>query len=337
MGTASSILGRRAENFAEKTRQAVWKAAKELNYQPNATARALATSRTGHIGFILSDSIAGGWLNAHFARYLAGVEHACRRRGYGLNVSLYNLSNLDTFVFPARVGQRSVDGVILTGQVETEVIEQFREFKIPTISLGQDVEIANLIPSISCDDVSGEVEAIRHAVRLGHRNILKLYPPSRRGIDVSRQVIEQIQKDPETTRCRIELIEPAFGHCDYSAGQPLLEHWLAQPTERRATLVMGSDQTMTTFLKSLQQHGMSCPADVSVISNCESLLCEMSRPSVTSVDYNMEDMGELAVDLLIDHLDLDKPLTPDMSRNDYPCRLIVRDSCDRPGMQSYHG
>jgi LacI family transcriptional regulator len=332
VGTASSILGRRAENFAVATRKAVLQAAEELNYQPNATARALATRRTGHLGFILSDSIAGGWLNAYFARYLAGVERASRRRGYGLNVSLYNLSNLDTFVFPARVGQRSVDGVILTGLVEAEVVRQFRELEIPTISLGQDIEIAGLIPSISSDDVSGETEALRHAIRMGHRKILKLSPPSRRGMDVSRQVIERLQQDPETAHCQIELIPPAYGYCDYSAGVPMLEHWLAQPPEQRATLVMGSDQSLVTFLKGLQQRGLSCPADVSVISICETLLCEMSHPAMTAVDYNLEDMGELAVNMLIDHLDLDKPLTAEMSRNDYPCKLVVRESCVKPKM-----
>jgi DNA-binding LacI/PurR family transcriptional regulator len=328
ISTVSRVLNDKPNpiKISEVTRRKIQAAAEELGYHPSAAARALATKRTGHIGFILSDTIAGGWLNVYYARYLVGVEQATRRRGYGMNISIYNLSNVDTFVFPTKVGQRSVDGLVLSGYVEEAIVHRFREFGVPCISLGQDTESAGLIPTIANDDVAGTTQAIQYAAKLGHRTIFFQHSKTRRGREKANLIIQQIRNDPDAKDCRIVLTEPAE-YMDYTAGKPLVEAWLAIPKEQRPTVIMASDQTLVMVLRELEARGLKCPRDVSLICGCDTLLCQLSNPQLTGIDYNSEELAETAVDMLMDHLDLGKPLTPEMSRNDYPCKLVVRESC----------
>jgi len=316
--------------ISEKTRERVLEAARECGYHPNAAARALSTSRTGHIGFILSDRISGGWANAYFAQIFTGVEAAARRRGYGLNASLYNLSSIDSFVFPARVGQRSVDGLVLTGHVEAAVAERFREFQIPCVCIGDDTEVAGLIPTIATDIVSGTLEAVRHAAELGHKNVCYCRFQSRRGREVADALLERMASDPLTSQCRMAMFDPA-DQVDYRSAEPLLEWWRMMPEVERPTVILTSDQAALAFLGQLTKHGLACPRDVSVISTCDSDLCRICHPALTAMDLSVTRLGEIAVELLIDHLEQDAPLTPQMSHNDHPCRLVVRDSCSRPG------
>jgi len=191
--------------------------------------------------------------------------------------------------------------------------------------------VARRIPTIAADDISGNYEAVRYAASLGHTRLLMLANPTRRGRETAQSILDRVRGQKETADCRIDLVEPASGFCDYTAGVDLLKYWLCKLPEERPTLVLASDQALTVFLKGLYRKGYKCPEDVSVISGCETLLCETFWPPLTSISCDLRAMAELAVEMLVAHLDKDEPLRAEMSVNDYPSRLIIRESCVRIG------
>ncbi len=327
--TVSRVLNGRPNpiKISEKTHQKIIQTAKALGYQPNAAARALATQKTGHIGFILSDSIAEGWANVYFAQGLSGVEQTTRERGYGLNISIYNLSNIDSFVFPKRVSQRSVDGLVLTGYVEAAVVHRFKEFGIPCVCIGDNLEVAELIPTVSGDVVGGLFQAVRYISDLGHRRILFDAGIHRRDRQVGQLLIERAKNDPETAECQIILPDIPQSGGSYNAAEPLIEYWLAFPQTERPTAIIANDQILLAFLRQLRKRNFSCPKDVSLISTCNTHLCEFADPTLTAIRQDLKRLGRFAVNMLIDSLENDTPLTPEMSRNDFPCELIIRESC----------
>jgi LacI family transcriptional regulator len=330
VGTACSILGRREGRYAEQTRKAVYKAAKELGYHPSAAARALVTRRTGHIGFLLSDTIADGLGNAFFSQMVCGVERACRQTGYGLNISLYNLSNIDTFILPPKVGQRSVDGLVLCGYVEAAVVRRFQEFGIPCVCIGDNVEVAGMIPTIACDFVDGLYQAVTYAAGLGHRQIAFCNESTRRGREVGKLLIERAAATPETANCRIQMVEFPGGLLNYDDGRPLMEYWLSRPQTSRPSVILCSDQTALSFLFEISRKGFQCPRDVGLICEGDSRMSMFATPPLTSIHYDVEAYGVMAVEMLVKHLDHNKPLTGSMSRIE-PCRLIVRRSVGPAG------
>ena len=329
--TVSYVLnpGTPGVTISEKTRRRVLEVIRQCGYVPNASAQALSTARTGQIGFILQDTIDGGWTNGYFASILQGVEGACHERGYGLNISRYNLTNLDTFVFPSRVAQRSIDGLILTGYVEAEVIRRFSEFNIPCVCIGDNVEVAKLIPTISADIVGGLFMAVRHGRQLGHGCIGYVATQARRSQEVVGELCDRVSRDTACSDVRVVVMQTDGVNADYHAGREIGEQLVRTDVRDRPTLMIGSAQSLSAMQGVLGEHDQRCPDDMSMICECDINECEFNLPRMTAIALGQERLGRIGTGMLIDHLELGRSLTPDMSRNDFPCELVVRDSCIR--------
>ncbi len=327
--TVSVVLNNKPNRIkiSEKTRERIFQAVKDLNYHPSAAARALATKRTGHLGFMLSDVVADGLANAFYGRHLAGVERVCRDRGYGLNVCLYNLSNIESFVFPAKVGQRSVDGLILADHVEKAVIERFREFGVPCVSLGESVEVLGEIPTVACQFVDGMFEVVRYLVSLGHKRIAYHVVETRRAQEVLHLVSRRTETDPTMPGCRVVPFCSERVGRDYGSAPELVKQWLAHPPAERPTAIISSDQAIVALLTELDSHGLSCPRNISLVAGGDTSFCKFSRPAVTALAVDCDAMGGTAATMLIDHLEDNTPLTVASSQNDHPCWLVKRASC----------
>jgi DNA-binding LacI/PurR family transcriptional regulator len=327
----SAVLNNRecTIKVSPETRQRVLQVIKDTGYHPNAIGRALSMKRTGYIGFILSDAIEGGWTNAYFARIFSGVELACRDRGYGLYPSIYNLSNLDSFIFPPKVSQCSVDGLILTGYVEAAVVTRFREFGVPCLCIGDNLEAANLIPTVADDTLNGVLQAVEYLVSLGHVRIGYCPGPTRRGRELANMIVAQAKTRQETTQSRIVVLD--FGRwADYNLGSVLLKNWMDTPRAERPTAIIASDQSLAKLLKEMGRQGLSCPQHISLVSSGNTCICEYTSPSLTAVNSDLEGMGKMAVNMLVEHLEKKTLLDPSVSKNDFSFNLIIRESCSSP-------
>lgn len=334
--TVSYVLNASQTKIAisRDTREKVIRAARECGYHPNAAARALSRRRAGQLGLLLSDAVDGGWRNPYYAATLAGVEGACRDHSLALSIGLYNLSNIGTFTFPASVGQCSVDGVVLTGYVEAAVVERFRAFGVPCVCIGDNLEVGEIIPAIAPDVVGGFLKAVRRLAALGHRRIGCHVEPSRRGREVIELLRVRALADPLTRDCTIEMIDPRLP-TDLRGGRALFEHWRGLPEDTRPTAYISNDHVLGAFLRELRRAGLSCPRDVGLICNCDTVLCELADPRLSALHQDFTALGSLAVHMLYEHIEGRQPLVPAMSRNDCAYDLVVRESCGVSGGCTY--
>jgi DNA-binding LacI/PurR family transcriptional regulator len=330
--TVSMVLNNKtgAIEISTQTRDQIHRVARELGYHPNAAARALTRGRTGHLGFILSDTVTDGWANPYFADCLAGVESACRQAGYGLMVSRYNLTNIDSFVFPSRIGMRSVDGLVLTGYVRQAVLKKFQEFGIPCVCVGEDVEVAGQVMTVAADVSKGFVQVVRHARGMGHRRIGFWLGDSREAMDVLEAVERRVSASPDLADCRLVRMTPVVQPDEYRTGASLFVHWRKIPAAERPTAIFTNEHAIHAFLKELSRAAMSCPRDVSLICGSDSRACEFTNPSLTAVRIEMQQMGRIAVGALVDHLDRGAAIGPETSMNRIECEVISRESCAPP-------
>src|ERR1700733_2878854 len=79
--TVSKVL-REHPDIGEKTRQRVLRRVKELDYQPNSTARSLVTGRSYLIGLVVPSL-----LHCFFAEVAQALSAAVGKRGYSIIVS----------------------------------------------------------------------------------------------------------------------------------------------------------------------------------------------------------------------------------------------------------
>jgi DNA-binding LacI/PurR family transcriptional regulator len=307
--------------------------AKELNYTPRASACALSTGRTYHIGFLLSSKICLGLANTYFATVLSGVQQACQAQGYNCTVSTYDLSTIKNFIMPKKLRQRSVDGVIITGQVEAKVIKLFLAQQIPVVMVGDttDFPLHDLL-AIASDMVTSWVNAFAHLSQLGHRHLVfpGYFDNDRRSHDLLTQGIQRFQELHPASPLKVDIpLLRDTGEDMYQRAFAAGLAWTQASPRTRPTALISHDQWCIGFMAGVQRGGLACPRDLSIISNNTTPLCRWVSPALTAIDLEPYERGQAATGLLIDLLEKRLSLAEAHQRTAAswtPGRLVERES-----------
>lgn len=313
VATASKALNGRPD-VAERTRRRVLEVAERLAFAPNETARNLLSGRTGTVGLLTSD------LDGRFVLpILMGAEDAlgagqvnaflCDARGDVIREQHHLRALLS----------RRVDGIIVVG-ARTD----------PRESLGSDLPVPVVYvysPSESEDDLSytpdnvgaGRI-AVEHLVSTGRKRIAHItgensYDAAR---DRARGVLEGIRD------AGLEPVgEPLYSSWSERWGRDAAGLLLSRHTDVDA-IVCGSDQIARGVLDTLRDLKRDVPDDIAVIGfdNWE-VLAANSRPELTSIDANLQNLGRAAALSIFDAIDQGS-VSPGLHR--LPTRLVIRSS-----------
>ena len=123
--SVSAILNNTPASWAipQRTKDRVFRAAAQLNYRPNLSARSLRTKRTHMVAAVSTD-----FGQPSVARAVAGMERMLRRKGYLLILAAFD-DSADWARISVELQQRGIEGVIAVG------MSQPRDVEIPVISV----------------------------------------------------------------------------------------------------------------------------------------------------------------------------------------------------------
>ena len=130
------------EAVSEKAREKIYAAAKQLNYAPNAIARAMVRQQTENIAFIIHEKQYPAILNPFYSPMLEAAMQEGTRRNYSLFVTTsqdIHLPNGDIYI------KKHMDGVIFAGEVDIRVIEEFRKQSIPVVLVNNYLDMDGLV------------------------------------------------------------------------------------------------------------------------------------------------------------------------------------------------
>lgn len=313
VSTASKALNGR-KDVGEATRVRVVHAAEQLAFSPNALAKGLIAQRSGTVGLLTSD------LEGRFSiPILMGAEDAfgsdmtsvflCDARGDAIREQHHLRALLS----------RRVDGLIVVG-----ARPDLRS------SLGQDLGVPVVYayaPSDDPDDLSlvtdhygGGDLAVDHLLtcgrgRIGHISGDQSYGAAR---DRARGAIDRLE------RAGLELAggQVFFGAWSEAWGRNATRELLRRAPDVDA-IFAGSDQIARGVLDTLDRAGVSVPSQVSVVGfdNWEALATN-SRPALSTVDMNLQQLGRIAAQRVF--AAIDGP--PKSGVETLPCRLVARES-----------
>ncbi|SDZ50591.1 LacI family DNA-binding transcriptional regulator [Herbiconiux ginsengi] len=313
IATASKAINGR-DDVAPATRQRVLDAAKKISFTPNELARSLINGRTGTVGLLTSD------LEGRFViPILMGAEDAfgagqvnvflCDARGDSIREQ-HHLSALLT---------RRVDGIIVVGRSTDPRPSLGHEIPVPVVyAYAPSVDPTDV--SLTPDNREGGRMAVEHLIACG------------------RSRIAMITGDPEyaAARDRVVGVREALAQAGLSlVGTPMFsewsEHWgrdasalLLRQYPDIDGIVCGSDQIARGVLDTVRDLGRSVPADVAAVSfdNWE-ILATNSRPELTSIDANLQQLGRTAATRIFEAIE-GTEVTPGVEY--VPGRLVIRGS-----------
>jgi LacI family transcriptional regulator len=313
IATASKALNGR-DDVAPATRARVLEAAESLSFTPNAMARGLTAGRTGTVGLLTSD------LEGRFViPILMGAEDAfgagqvnvflCDARGDAIREQHHIKALLS----------RRVDGIIVVGR-QTD----------PRPSLGHDLPVPVVYAYAPSDD-PGDVSLTPDNVAGGRLAVEHL-------LECGRTRIAHISGDPAyaAAQDRLEGARAALAAAGLQlVGDPMFAAWSEHWGRDAAALLLerhpdvdavfcGSDQIARGVLDTARDLGRSVPDDLAVIGydNWE-VLSTNSRPGLTSIDANLQNLGRQAAQRLFEAID---GVGTEPGTHRLPVRLVIRGS-----------
>jgi len=312
IATASKALNRRAQ-VAPETRRRVLQAAADLDFQPNVLARGLSSGRTRTVGLLTDD------LGGRFAiPVLLGVENTlgaeqmsvllCDARGDAIRRQHYIRTLL----------ARKVDGLIVLGETNDMRPSITAGIPVPVVyAYGESDDPDDL--SIVSDDRGGARLAAEHLLAQGRRAIAHI---------TGEQTYRAARERADSLRVRLEeaglpIVGGAlFGDWTQRWGRQAARMLLTAHPEVDA-IFCASDQLAVAAADALHQAGRRVPDDVALVGydNWEVFSAE-SRPPLTTIDLNLQQIGSAAVKHLFAALDGNR--TPGVIH--HPTRLVVRES-----------
>jgi LacI family transcriptional regulator len=313
--TAGKVLNGKG-TVSETTRERILRAARDLNYVPNAVARGLVTQKTFTIGIV-----AGDVTDTELARFVVGAEREARRRGHAVLIGNVAPRGPDAERYLRMLLERRVDGILTAApQMERdEVVGDLLRGPTPAVSIhrvpGRGISLVG-----SDHRQTGQL-ATRHLLSLGHRRIATVTGTEDRQVTAHR--LEGYGRALEENDVPFDPALVACGNWDADGAHGATLRLLDRAPDATAFFAQ-NDVMALGVLSALRERGLAVPEDVAVVGCDDIPLAAHAAPPLTTVHVPFYETGETAVRLLLDTIagEVERP-----RRVLLPVELVVRESC----------
>lgn len=319
-GTVSRALSGATEGQVnEATVRRVQEAAAQLGYVPNIVARGLRTSLSMTIGVIIPDLT-----NPIFPPMVRGIEDYLAPRGYtALVANSDGRGQYERASFESLLARR-VDGFILgTGHTDDPLLANAAERDVRVVLINRGTAGGIGFPLVTGDDGAGITAAVDHLTSLGHQRILHLAGPQDFTTSIARANAFAAASDVLHLRHSTVWL-PALS---IEAGQHAMDEVLSDRRSPWTAVLAANDLVALGVMRSLRQHGLSCPADISVVGFNDMPFAADFSPPLTTINVPHLQMGAECARLLLEGIaaGAQRPGTTTL-----PVSLIVRESTAPP-------
>jgi LacI family transcriptional regulator len=295
-GTVSRALNDETRALVNpETAERVMRAADRLGYRPNRIARGLKTNRSHTIGVLIPDIT-----NPLFPPILRGIEDRLDGAGYtSLIVNTDNDAERERVYLEAMLA-RQVDGFIsATARLDRELLVELAERGTPLVLVNRSLEDGS-VPAVAVNDRQGIALAVEHMVALGHVRIGHVAGPQNLSTGhlrhlgfVDAMAAAGLEAPPEHIR---------FGafFTEEEGARACAELLVAAPD--LTAIVAANDLMAIGCYDTLEDRGLSCPEDLSVVGFNDMPFIDRLRPPLTSVRVPQREIGKVAADLLLEQL-----------------------------------
>ena len=271
LGLSVTQVSRALNNHADvsgETRERVRAAARDLGYQPNLSARRLATGRSGMLGLVLPD-IPSDPEDSLFVQIVGTLSQHLARRGRQFVLHIADPQEDIVEVYRRLIGGGAIDGfVILEPEMRDRRIAFLRGARVPFVIHGR-IEAPHDYPFYDIDNRAVAERLTGLLTRAGHRRIAFLNGPKPRTYAASRRQGFQaalaaagIEEEPGWHR---------FG--PMTEGEGLLAGvalW-GEGGPRPTAVVCGNARLAQGVLRALGVLGLRVPWEVSVVMHDDEL------------------------------------------------------------------
>lgn len=312
--------------ISTSTKKAVWKVAKQLDYQPNNIAAALRKGKSNIIGVLVPTS------DRHFfASVVRGIEEGINKAGYNIiicqsdDLPSKEQSNIEALL------RIQVDGIIASITKDTtDFLHYERVIKrgIPLILYDRVKEDLN-VNTVSNNDYLGAFKATEHLIEQGCTSIahfagqqhVTIYEERLRGyMDALKKHQLPLHEEWILEADLVGEIQTVL-----QTGRQLAQQLLEIETLPDA-IFSSNDFAAMGAMQVLKEKNIAIPEQVALVGFSNDVSTSFVEPALSTVDQFTKQMGNFAAQLFLEQVnaDEDTPFTP--RKTVLTPKLIVRAS-----------
>ncbi len=276
------------------TRERVLKYIQEADYKPNAVAKGLAQSKTYNIGFVMPGDYSLVDL-PFFQECLMGVSEIASSYDYDVLISM--VSERDIHQLERMVDNHKVDGVILTRTlVKDKPAELLKSKGVPFVTIGttlnkEVIQVDNDHRS-ACRELTGILltRGIRKLALIGGS---KSHVVTQKRLQGFKDAFLEQSSSPDNSLIYLDV-----------ENSVMVEKIVEELIDHQVECVICMDDSLCTYvLNKLRKEKLRVPADIKVASFYNSSLLETNIPSITSLNFDVKEMGMITCKTLLDCID----------------------------------
>ena len=325
-GVSRATAGRVVGNYgsvSEKSRERVWDAVRQLDYQPNLIARGFRSQTTKTIAVIV-----GSIRNTYSTALVYAVEKEAQKKGYNVLICTTHEDIEKELKHLKDLNSRKVDGVILMSayRADANMDKKYKEFYISKLPI---VFVDRSIPGINRDVIQSEnfdasYKATKYLMDMGHRKI---------GIIATSNF--------STVQERIKGYKAAFANAGIEYDESLIAsvdelsdkmsrkvcHEFLEEHPDITALYILNNSLCSGVLLDLKERQMKIPQDISLLVWDDEEYNELL--DITTIEQPITEIGKQATRRLFELIGEPEETT------DFECKkldpeLIIRKSCTLP-------
>lgn len=305
----------RPKLLSPETLDGVMRAAKDLNFIPNALARSLLSGKSGFAALVVPDIS-----DPFFARLAYSLDQALRSEGMVLIVCHTSEQRIEEEYIMRLLEERRIDGLVWVSEAPADGSPSpFEVSSIPRVMIERlpDTEPADAILL----DKSGVSKVVEYLVDLGHRRIAMV--TGHQQTYGGRELYRAFEQAMSEKGLEVPDQYVVSGDFKYEGGRNAVARLMAAIPPPTAVFV-GSDRMSHGFMTGVTENGLRVPDDLSVVAFSTSLIDNLVHPPLTSCQSSYEEIGREAARLLIDRMrDPDSPSRQVV----IPTEFLIRRSC----------
>jgi len=287
-----SLVMRNSPKVSPASRSAVLAAAAELGYRPNAIARHLASSRTTMLGVLLSDIH-----NPFFAEIYDGADAEAVTHGYRLLLGTGSLNPVRERDAVEAFLELRVDALVLAGPRLPSTVIAAAAREVPVALVSRLIR-ADAVDTVVADDRAGAGLAVRHLASLGHRRIAHVDGGAGAGASARRTGYQKAMTSLGL-QAHIQVVAGDFTE----VGGAGAVRRLLQSGDPPTAIFAANDLSGAGALDAVEEAGLRVPDDISVVGYDNTALAALHHVSMTTINQPREEMGRLAVRMVLDRVE----------------------------------
>ncbi|WP_409300116.1 LacI family DNA-binding transcriptional regulator [Peribacillus sp. SCS-155] len=322
-GVSSATVSKVLNNYggiSEKTKKNVMDVINQMGYEPNFSARSLASKKSNLIGLIYAGKINVDMTHPYFNEVISSFKKNIGLLGYDIVLFSNERFRQDNGSYIARCRHFNVDGcLIIAGEEVEEAVFELAKSEIPCI--GIDIEIEGPKSSFI---MTNNINLSRKVVEHFYLNSIKeiAYIGGRRDSTISNYRKQGFVEAMSQFGLEMKEEWVRYGDFHEDSGYNAMKEILQTRPFPKA-IYAASDLMALGALQAIKEKGLKVPDDIKVIGCDDIAACRYSDPKLTTVKQDKDKFGKLSAYMLNDLINGKSKLKPVFIDSE----LVVRESC----------